>query len=109
MAKVKYSKGDKVKLLSHNDSYAKHPTEQRDLKAGDIIEVHDWDNDDEAIIYKIDYSPDNDGGKIWLCIDQVELVGESSSVNDGDCTCSTHTIMATGCTCGAIKRYKPKY
>lgn len=107
MAKVTYKKGDRVKLLTDNDSYAKHPTEKRDLKPGDTIEVHDWDKDDEAIIYLIDYSPDNDGGKIWLCIDKVELVGGSTSSNSsGDCTCDIMELMRVGCTCGAITRNK---
>lgn len=109
MSKIMYKKGDKVKLLTNNVSYAKHPIERRDLKIGDIIEVHDWDADDEAIIYLIDYSLDNDGGKLWLCFDSVELINDpTSSGNDGDCTCDMMELMRVGCTCGAITRHKDK-
>ena len=74
MTRTTYSKGDIVRLTTNNQSYAKHPTEKRDLKYGDCIKVHEWDSDDEAIIYMIGYSLDNDGGKIWLCLDGVELI-----------------------------------
>lgn len=110
MADTKYKKGDVVKLTSNNASYAKHPTEQRDLKCGDIVTVDSYDIDDFAILYKIDYSRDNDGGKIWLCMDQVELVDSScsSSSNSGECTCDIMALMRVGCQCGAITKHKDK-
>ncbi len=107
MARTTYSKGDLVRLTTNNQSYAKHPSEQRDLKIGDIVEVYDWDNEDEAIIFKIDYSPDNEGGKIWLCLDGVELVKDLSYTVD-DCICDRMELMRVGCICGAIVRYKDK-
>ncbi len=104
-----YKKGDKVRLISNNDSYAKHPTEKRDLKKGDIVIVDSWDDIDTAIIFKIDYSSDNDGGKIWLIIDSVELVDGSTTPNSGgDCTCDMMELMRVGCKCGAITRHKDK-
>lgn len=109
MTQVTYKKGDRVKLLTDNDSYAMHPTEKRDLKSGDIIEVESWDAEDESIEYVINYNSDNDGGKIWLCIDKVELVsGSTSSDSSGDCTCDLMELMRVGCTCGAITRHKDK-
>lgn len=106
---VEYKKGDVVRMTSDNESYAKHPTEHRDLKCGDTVMVDSYDVDDSAILYKIDYSLDNNDGRIWLCIDRVEMVdGSLSSSNGGECTCDMMELMRVGCKCGAITRHKDK-
>ncbi len=105
---VTYSKGDRIKLMSDNFSYGKHPTEHRDLINGDVITVESFDKDDQAIVYNIEYSTDPNGGRIWIFLDMVELLSGSVSSSSGTCTCEMSVIMSTGCVCGAIKRHKDK-
>lgn len=90
-----------VPRISKRWCQTKHPTEERPLRVGDILEVKLCDGVDGKQFARFrgyDGVEYNIGEYVFKVVEEAGDVAPTSH----PCTCSMNTLMADGCQCGGV-------